>query len=141
MVVEERIELSVARLSVESFTIKLLYYGTPGTIRTYILLIRSQTLDPVQLQGYGTRDWNRTSMDIVQRILSPLRIPVPPHEHGEYGWSCTNDRRVATYCLTTWLHIHGAAHRIRTYKSFQTNCFQDSSLTTRTCGSVNYWQG
>ena len=58
MVVEERIELSVARLSVESFTIKLLYYGTPGTIRTYILLIRSQTLDPVQLQGYGTRDWN-----------------------------------------------------------------------------------
>ena len=29
---------------------------------------------------------------------------------------------------------NNAAHRIRTCKSFPTNCFQDSSLTTRTYG-------
>ena len=34
----------------------------------------------------------------------------------------------------------GAVHRIRTCKSFQTNCFQGSSLTTRTDGILNWWE-
>ena len=45
--------------------------------------------------------------DFSQRILSPLRLPIPPWPH--YGGSdriWTGDHRVAVYCLTTWLRNH-----------------------------------
>ena len=38
-----------------------------------------------------------------QRILSPLRLPIPPHLHGGSCRSRTGARRVAVCCLTTWL--------------------------------------
>ena len=44
------------------------------------------------------------------RILSPMRLPIPPHPQF-YGGTCqiwTGDHRVAVYCLTTWLRYHFA---------------------------------
>lgn len=41
-----------------------------------------------------------------QRILSPLRLPIPPHPLIKNGGSYrgrTGARRVAVCCLTTWL--------------------------------------
>ena len=38
-----------------------------------------------------------------QRILSPLRLPIPPHLRGGSCRSRTGARRVAVCCLTTWL--------------------------------------
>ena len=42
--------------------------------------------------------------DFSQRILSPLRLPIPPRPHiGGSDRICTDDHRVAVYCLTAWL--------------------------------------
>ena len=43
--------------------------------------------------------------DFSQRILSPLRLPIPPRPHVNGGSDQirTDDHRVAVYCLTTWL--------------------------------------
>ena len=46
--------------------------------------------------------------DFSQRILSPLRLPIPPRPHHLWRFrsDLTDDHRVAVYCLTTWLRNH-----------------------------------
>jgi hypothetical protein len=50
--------------------------------RTYNLLIRSQMLYPIELRAHiydGAEDRNRTGTVVTyRRILSPVRLPVPP---------------------------------------------------------------
>ncbi len=61
-------------------------YGAPGRSRTHNLLIRSQTLYPIELRALnilfykdGAEDRNRTGTVVTyRRILSPVRLPVPP---------------------------------------------------------------
>ena len=62
----------------------------PGETRTPNLLIRSQTLYPIELRAQiyklhvevkrcGAEDRNRTGTVVTyRRILSPVRLPVPP---------------------------------------------------------------
>ena len=59
------------------------------------------------------RGRNRTGTDIsIRRILSPLRLPVPPPRHDErkkYGGGTQNrtgDEGFADLCLTAWLCRH-----------------------------------
>ena len=56
--------------------------NAPDRSRTHSLLIRSQTLYPVELRAHnldGAEDRNRTGTVIShRRILSPVRLPVPP---------------------------------------------------------------
>ena len=60
--------------------------SAPDRSRTHNLLIRSQTLYPVELRAHtdnkdidGAEDRNRTGTVIShRRILSPVRLPVPP---------------------------------------------------------------
>ena len=57
--------------------------SAPDRSRTHNLLIRSQTLYPVELRAQckkdGAEDRNRTGTVIShRRILSPVRLPVPP---------------------------------------------------------------
>ena len=60
-------------------------YGAPGGSRTYNLLIRSQMLYPIELRAHikdGAEDRNRTGTVVTyRRILSPVRLPVPPPRH------------------------------------------------------------
>ena len=59
-------------------------YGAPGRSRTHNLLIRSQTLYPIELRAHinGAEDRNRTGTVVTyRRILSPVRLPVPPPRH------------------------------------------------------------
>ena len=62
------------------------YYGAPGRSRTHNLLIRSQTLYPIELRAHnisGAEDRNRTGTVVTyRRILSPVRLPVPPPRQG-----------------------------------------------------------
>jgi hypothetical protein len=58
-------------------------YGAPERSRTHNLLIRSQTLYPIELRAHikfnGAEDRNRTGTVVTyRRILSPVRLPVPP---------------------------------------------------------------
>ena len=58
----------------------------PERSRTPNLLIRSQTLYPIELRAHyhldyenGAEDRNRTGTVVTyRRILSPVRLPVPP---------------------------------------------------------------
>ena len=58
--------------------------GAPDRSRTHNLLIRSQTLYPIELRALilhvsGAEDRNRTGTVVTyRRILSPVRLPVPP---------------------------------------------------------------
>ena len=57
----------------------------PKRSRTPNLLIRSQTLYPVELWAHlsNAEDRNRTGTVIThRRILSPVRLPVPPPRHN-----------------------------------------------------------
>ena len=59
-------------------------YGAPGRSRTHNLLIRSQTLYPIELRALknGAEGRNRTGTVVThRRILSPVRLPVPPPRH------------------------------------------------------------
>ena len=63
-------------------------YGAPDRSRTHNLLIRSQTLYPIELRALiikvknGAEGRNRTGTVIThRRILSPVRLPVPPPRH------------------------------------------------------------
>ena len=61
--------------------------------------------------SFGAGDRNRTGTDIsIRRILSPLRLPVPPPRHDEkYGGGTQNrtgDEGFADLCLTAWLCRH-----------------------------------
>ena len=62
-------------------------YGAPDRSRTHNLLIRSQTLYPIELRAHilkinGAEGRNRTGTVIThRRILSPVRLPVPPPRH------------------------------------------------------------
>ena len=60
-------------------------YGAPERSRTPNLLIRSQTLYPIELRAHvisGAEDRNRTGTVVTyRRILSPVRLPVPPPRH------------------------------------------------------------
>ena len=79
-------------------------HGAPERSRTPNLLIRSQTLYPIELRAhdlyrkifYGrifccakilsAEDRNRTGTVVTyRRILSPVRLPVPPPRHGLFG--------------------------------------------------------
>src|SRR5699024_10970582 len=57
--------------------------NAPERSRTPSLLIRSQTLYPIELRAqkkiYGAENRNRTGTVITyRRILSPVRLPIPP---------------------------------------------------------------
>jgi hypothetical protein len=57
-------------------------YGAPERSRTPNLLIRSQTLYPIELRAHGAENRNRTGTVVTyRRILSPVRLPVPPPRH------------------------------------------------------------
>ena len=63
-------------------------YGAPDRSRTHNLLIRSQTLYPIELRARlmfkvnGAEGRNRTGTVVThRRILSPVRLPVPPPRH------------------------------------------------------------
>ena len=64
-------------------------YGAPERSRTHNLLIRSQTLYPIELRALyfknnGAEDRNRTGTVVTyRRILSPVRLPVPPPRQGQ----------------------------------------------------------
>ena len=61
--------------------------GALGRNRTHNLLIRSQALYPVELLAHinGAQGRSRTGTDFkVRRILSPVRLPVPPPRHFIY---------------------------------------------------------
>ena len=66
-------------------------YGAPERSRTHNLLIRSQTLYPIELRAQyfkksGAEDRNRTGTVVTyRRILSPVRLPVPPPRLKQYG--------------------------------------------------------
>ena len=72
--------------------------NAPSRSRTYNLLIRSQTLYPIALWvhiHYNAEDRNRTGTVITyRRILSPVRLPVPPprHYYSESGRRDSNPR-------------------------------------------------
>jgi hypothetical protein len=57
-------------------------YGAPKRSRTPNLLIRSQTLYPIELWAHtlnGAEDRSRTGTVVTyRRILSPVRLPIPP---------------------------------------------------------------
>ena len=62
--------------------------GAPERSRTPNLLIRSQTLYPIELRALfiflknGAENRNRTGTVVTyRRILSPVRLPVPPPRH------------------------------------------------------------
>ena len=65
--------------------------GAPERSRTPNLLIRSQTLYPIELRAHikklnGAEDRNRTGTVITyRRILSPVRLPVPPPRHLKFN--------------------------------------------------------
>ena len=63
-------------------------YGAPERTRTSNRLIRSQVLYPIELRAHnenGAEDRNRTGTVVTyRRILSPVRLPVPPHPRGNY---------------------------------------------------------
>ena len=58
--------------------------NAPSRSRTYNLLIRSQTLYPIALWvlQQNAEDRDRTGTVITdRRILSPVRLPIPPPRH------------------------------------------------------------
>ena len=65
-------------------------YGAPERTRTSNRLIRSQVLYPIELRARmnfcnnnGAEDRNRTGTVVTyRRILSPVRLPVPPPRLG-----------------------------------------------------------
>ena len=62
-------------------------YGAPERSRTHNLLIRSQTLYPIELRALinGAEGRNRTGTVVTyRRILSPVRLPVPPPRHWNF---------------------------------------------------------
>ena len=77
-------------------------YGAPERSRTHNLLIRSQTLYPIELRAHyltnlllksGAEDRNRTGTVVTyRRILSPVRLPVPPPRQHWSGRRDSNPR-------------------------------------------------
>ena len=68
-------------------------YGAPERSRTPNLLIRSQTLYPIELRALNNGAEGRTRTGTVvtyRRILSPVRLPIPPPRHV-LGWSGRRD--------------------------------------------------
>ena len=68
--------------------------GAPGRSRIHNLLIRSQMLYPIELRAHniitGAENRNRTGTVVTyRRILSPVRLPVPPPRHN--NWSGRRD--------------------------------------------------
>ena len=62
--------------------------NAPKRSRTPNLLIRSQTLYPVELWAHicNAEDRNRTGTKVsFRRILSPVRLPVPPPRRCYFG--------------------------------------------------------
>ena len=68
---------------------KLSYFpkSAPRRSRTFNLLIRSQTLYPIALWVHvSAEDRDRTGTVITnRRILSPVRLPIPPPRHYRTG--------------------------------------------------------
>jgi hypothetical protein len=72
------------------------HLGLPDRIRTCTLRIRSPSLCPIKLRGGALEAWYRrrdsNSHAFRLRILSPLRLPVPPRRHrfscNKWGVSC-----------------------------------------------------
>ena len=59
-------------------------FGAPEGTRTPDLLIRSQTLYPAELRAHINGAENRTRTGTIvtyRRILSPVRLPIPPPRH------------------------------------------------------------
>ena len=101
-------------------------YGAPERSRTHNLLIRSQTLYPIELRAHfllfinrnGAEDRNRTGTVVTyRRILSPVRLPVPPPRRYKKRYKNkkmfkggnrirTGGKGFADLCLTTWLCRH-----------------------------------
>jgi hypothetical protein len=98
---------------------KLSYFpyinGAPDRSRTHNLLIRSQTLYPIELraqfnfQKNGAEDRNRTGTVVTyRRILSPVRLPVPPPRQSlerKTGFEPATPT-LARWCSTTELLPH-----------------------------------
>jgi hypothetical protein len=54
-------------------------YGALERIRTPNLLIRSQMLYPIELRAHNAEGRTRTGTVVTyRRILSPVRLPIPP---------------------------------------------------------------
>ena len=70
----------------------------------------------------NAEDQTRTGTVVTyRRILSPVRLPIPPLRLGKFGGGATQTRTggkaFAELCLTTWLwrlSNHGAEDGIRT---------------------------
>ena len=74
----------------DTITFLLASYTHKKTYRSkHFLMVEMMGLEPIR--------------PFRQRILSPLRLPIPPHLHGGSCRSRTGARRVAVCCLTTWL--------------------------------------
>ena len=62
-------------------------YGAPERSRTPNLLIRSQTLYPIELRAQRKSMVPRAGLEparryTLRRILSPVRLPIPPPRHN-----------------------------------------------------------
>ena len=88
--------------------------GAPERSRTPNLLIRSQTLYPIELRAHiikimSAEDRNRTGTVVTyRRILSPVRLPVPPPRHKlerKTGFEPATPT-LARWCSTTELLPH-----------------------------------
>ena len=74
----------------DTITFLLASYTHKKTYRSkHFLMVEMMGLEPIR--------------PFRQRILSPLRLPIPPHLRGGSCRSRTGARRVAVCCLTTWL--------------------------------------
>ena len=112
-----RIELTTSAWKAEvlplNYTREYLKYGAPDRSRTHNLLIRSQTLYPIELRALinGAEDRNRTGTVVTyRRILSPVRLPVPPPRHimeRKTRFELATPT-LARWCSTTELlpHVH-----------------------------------
>jgi hypothetical protein len=70
-------------------------YGAPKRSRTPNLLIRSQTLYPIELWAQMNAEGRTRTGTVVthRRILSPVRLPIPPprHDNGAEDGTRTRD--------------------------------------------------
>ena len=87
--------------------------------RLYKILSKKKASFLLVTRRNGAEDRNRTGTDIsIRRILSPLRLPVPPPRHDEkkYGGGTQNrtgDEGFADLCLTAWLCRHTMERKTR----------------------------
>ena len=104
--------------------------GAPERSRTPNLLIRSQTLYPIELRAHNAENRNRTGTVVTyRRILSPVRLPIPPPRQvleRKTGFEPATPT-LARWCSTTELlplilinHKYGAGEGSRTPTSEDT---------------------